>query len=87
MSELLFEWSFLGTKTSVHTDRITYKVFLGGDKSIPIDKVASVELSGAAGSKVFVITNAGEKIGFSLMPKGKEAFKDAIYKAKELLLK
>lgn len=85
MSEVLFELSVLGVKTAVYPDKIIKRMPMGaGEISIPIDNVASVEVGGFYSSTVTVVTTAGEKIDFMVIRKNKEAFKDAIYKAKEM---
>jgi hypothetical protein len=85
MNEPLFERAMLSMRIAVYPDRIIYKKSMfDGEHSVPIDKVASVEVGGYFSSTVTVVTTAGEKVDFPVIRKNKEAFKDAIYKAKEM---
>lgn len=82
MTEPLFKYSMITMKIAVYPDRITYKKSLvDGEKSIPINNVASIETGGVISSSVTIITTGGEKIKFPLIKNKKDDFKDAIYKA------
>ncbi|HEY1041130.1 MAG TPA: hypothetical protein VGE63_00185 [Candidatus Paceibacterota bacterium] len=88
MSEPLFDRHFkiLGMRIAVFPDRIIYKKsFFEGEKSVPIEKVASVEVGGYYSSNVWVTTTSGERLCYPVIRHNKEAFKDAIYAAKAKL--
>jgi hypothetical protein len=82
----LWERAMLSMKLAVYPDRIVYKPSMfAGEVSVPIEKVASVEISGAFSSTVDVVLVSGERKTYTPMLKNKQAFAEAIYKAKEML--
>ncbi len=80
MAEALFETNYLGTKTTVFSTHVSYKVFFI-EKSIPIHRISSIELGVPLHAQVVIETSGGEKHKIPVKLGDKEKLRDAIYSA------
>lgn len=76
----IFETSFLGTRAKVFSDKVTYKVFFGAERIIPIKQISSVQVSMPGVQRVIVETTGGKRYKMVINLLDKEKFRDAILK-------
>ena len=70
----------MGFKTTVYENRVSYKFLLGGETSIPIKQIASVELGMPLLQQVIIETAGGKKHKLVVKIGGdKEKLRDVIY--------
>ncbi len=79
MAEPIFSTSYLGTKTKVFPTHVSYKLFFT-EKTIPIQRIASIELGMPMYAQVIIETSGGEKHKIPVRLGDKEKLRDAIYK-------
>jgi hypothetical protein len=76
----IFETSHFGSQVIVYPDKLVYKAFLKGIRSIPIEQIASVYLSFGL-ARVIVETTGGRKYKLTVKFNDRQKLYDAIYQA------
>ncbi len=81
----LFQTSFLGSKVKIYPQYLSYCPFFGlvGEKTIPIDKIASVYLDIFYSPHIIIETSGGKRINLLVKFKHKKRIKDFIYEIKK----
>jgi len=74
----------MGTKVQVFQDRLVWKTLfgLGGETSIPLSQIASVDVGMPGLQQVIVETTGGKRCKMVVRLSDKQKFRDAIYNAK-----
>lgn len=79
MSEPVFETSYLGTRVKVFLTHVSYKILIGGEKTIPLKQIASVELGMSLFAQVIIETSGGKRYKIPVALGQKDKLRDAIY--------
>ena len=82
--DLIYETSYVGTWIKVYPSRVVFKI-LAGEKSIPINNIASVQIGVMGLWQITLETTGGQK--YKISCKKKKEVKEAIYKAQEAFSK
>jgi len=83
-NEPLFKTSYLGYKIAIYPTHLSYKPLfgLGGEKTIPIDQIAAINIGMPGLAQITIETTGGQKIKLPVNLKHKSKIKELIYQLK-----
>jgi len=86
MDEPIFQTKYLASKVRVYEDRVEWRMLLKRDV-IPLNQIASVEVSMPMYTKVTIETTGGKRFDIPVPMSKKKALQEAIVKAQQNLKK